>query len=149
MATKGNPFLEMDMSKLIGDLKLPGVDLEKVVSAQRKNVEALTSANQLAVEGFQAIARRQAEILRQTLEEAGRGMRSLMEQSAPEDRMVKQTEMAKTAFETALANMRELAEMVAKSNTEAFDVINRRVAESLDELKDMMQRRPSGAGPRK
>jgi phasin family protein len=143
MATNRNPFLEMDVTKMIGEFKLPGVDLEKVASAQRKNVEALTSANQLAAEGFQAIARRQTEIMRQTLEEAGKSMRDLMEHSAPEDRMVKQTELAKTAFEAALSNMRELAEMVAKANSEAFDVINRRVAESLDELKDMIKR-PSG-----
>ncbi len=144
MAGNRNPFLEMDVTKMLGDFKLPGVDLEKVATAQRKNVEALTSANQLAAEGFQAVARRQAEILRQTLEEAGKSMRDLMEQSAPEDRMVKQTELAKTAFETALSNMRELAEMVAKANTEAFDVINRRVTESLDELKDMIKRGPGG-----
>jgi phasin family protein len=143
MATNSNPFLKMDVTKMMGEFKLPGVDLEKVASAQRKNVEALTSANQLAAEGFQAIARRQTEIMRQTLEEAGKSMRDLMEHSAPEDRMVKQTELAKTAFEAALSNMRELAEMVAKANSEAFDVINRRVAESLDELKDMIKR-PSG-----
>ena len=145
MATNRNPFLEMDVTKLMGEFKLPGVDVDKMVSAQRKNVEALTSANQLAAEGLQAIARRQSEIMRQTFEEAGRTMREMMEHSAPEDRMVKQTELAKTAFESALANMRELAEMVAKANSEAFDVINKRVAESLDELKDMIKK-PGGMG---
>jgi phasin family protein len=145
MAANRNPFLEMDVTKLMGEFKLPGVDVDKMVTAQRKNVEALTSANQLAAEGFQAIARRQTEIMRQTFEEAGRTMRDLMEHSAPEDRMVKQTELAKSAFESALANMRELAEMVAKANSEAFEVINKRVAESLDELKDMIKK-PGGMG---
>jgi phasin family protein len=148
MAANKNPFMDMDLSKMLGDFKMPGVDLDKIAHTQRKNVEALTNANQLAAEGFQAVARRQAEIMRQTLEEAGRSMRGLMDHSAPEDRMVKQTELAKTAFETALANMRELAEMVTKANLEAFDVINRRVAESLDELKDMIKR-PGGTAPRK
>ena len=143
MAANRNPFLEMDVTKLIGEFKMPGVDLDKMANAQRKNVEALTSANQLATEGFQAIARRQTEIMRQTFEEAGRTMRDMMEHSAPEDRMAKQAELAKTAFESALANMRELAEMVAKANSEAFDVINRRVAESLDELRDMIKK-PAG-----
>ena len=70
-----NPFLEMDVTKLMGEFKVPGVDLDKMADAQRKNVEALTSANQLAAEGFQAVARRQAEILRQTLETAARSPR--------------------------------------------------------------------------
>jgi hypothetical protein len=47
----------------------------------------------------------------------------------------KQAELARKAFEQALANARELAEMVSKSNTEAFAIINKRVTESLQELK--------------
>ena len=50
----------------------------------------------------------------------------------------KQTELARKAFEQALANMRELAEMVSKSNTEAFAIINKRVTESLQELKSLV-----------
>ena len=44
-------------------------------------------------------------------------------------------ELLKDAVEKALANMRELAEMAGKSNTEAFDTIHKRFTESLDEVK--------------
>ena len=50
--------------------------------------------------------------------------------------MAKQAEILKKAFETALANVKELAEMGAKSNTEAMETINKRVTESLDEVRD-------------
>ena len=69
MADYKNPFADMDVQKMMGEFKLPNVDVDAVVAAQKKNIEALTSANQLAVEGMQAIARRQAEIMRQTVEE--------------------------------------------------------------------------------
>src|SRR3546814_12343846 len=95
------------------------------------------SSDLLAVEGMQAIAKRQAEILRQTVEELQKNVQSLMENGAPEAKVAKGTELTKTAFEKAISNMKELSEMVAKSNGEAFDVINRRVAESLDELRDL------------
>ncbi len=68
MTKPNNPFGDfdftkmMDPSKMMGDFKMSGVDMEKVVSSQRKNLEALTAANQLAIEGMQAIAKRQAEI---------------------------------------------------------------------------------------
>jgi phasin family protein len=39
--------------------------------------------------------------------------------------------LASHAFETALSNMRELAEMAAKSQKEAFDVIRKRVEDNL------------------
>lgn len=95
-------------------------------------------------EELQASAHRQAEILRATFEGAGRSMRDLMEHSS-EHRMVRETELAKAAFESAIANMRELAEMVTKANAETFEVINRRVAESLDVFKQMIDE-PTGRG---
>jgi phasin family protein len=137
-ATMSNPFFDMDLSKLMADFKMPGVDIESILATQRKNVEALAQANQLAVEGMQAVARRQAEILRTTMEEAAKAAQDMMVQGAPEDKIGKQTEIVKVGFERALSNMRELAEMVTKSNTEAFNVINKRFTESLDEMRSVM-----------
>jgi phasin family protein len=137
---KNNPFFDFDLSKLAADFKFPGVDVESVLAAQRKNVEALTAANQLALEGFQAVVRRQGEILRQTLEEAGSLVGQLTAAGSPEEKVAKQAELVKTAFEKALANAKELAELVAKSNSEAADVINKRVSESLEELKVLIQK---------
>ena len=137
MAEFKNPFLDMDVQKMMGEFKLPNVDVDAVVAAQKKNIEALTSANQLAVEGMQAIAKRQAEILRQTAEEVQKNMQSFMETGAPDAKVAKGTELTKTAFEKAISNMKELSEMITKSNAEAFDVINKRVAESLDEIRDL------------
>src|SRR3546814_4397213 len=88
---------------------------------------------------MQAIAKRQAEILRQTVEELQKNVQSLMENGAPEAKVATGTELTKTAFEKAISNMKELSEMVAKSNGEAFDVNNRRVAESLDESRGLTQ----------
>jgi phasin family protein len=137
MAEFKNPFMEIDVQKMMGEFRIPNVDVEAVVAAQKKNIEALTSANQLAVEGMQAVAKRQAEILRQTAEELQKNMQSLMENGAPDALVAKSTELTKTAFVKAIANMKELSEMVSKSNAEAFDVINKRVAESLDEIRDL------------
>ena len=51
----------------------------------------------------------------------------------------------KEAYELALANLRELAEMGAKSNTEAADVLAHRVSASLDELKGVLKQVNGGA----
>ena len=140
MANQPTPFWEMDISKMVGDFKLPGVDMESLLAAQRKNIEALTAANRLALEGVQAVAQRQAEILRQTMEETSKMVSDLMAAGTPEDRVAKQADLMKSAFEKALANMRELAEMIAKSNTEAAEVISKRVSENLEEIKSMAKK---------
>ncbi|MGE0716123.1 MAG: phasin family protein [Alphaproteobacteria bacterium] len=138
MAQPTNPFLDFDPTKLLGDFKIPGVDTDAMMAAQRRNVEALAKANQLAAEGMQAVMKRQAEIVRQSMEEATRAMGALSQAGGPEQRMARQAEIAKTAFEAAIANMREIAELMARANKDTFDVINKRVAEGLDEVRSLM-----------
>ena len=132
----GKPsFMDMDMSKAFAGLNFPTFDVESMMSSQRKNIEALTHANQLAVESVQAVTKRQVEIARQAFDEASAAMRDLAQPSPPEERIAKNAELAKTSFEKAVASARELSELVTKAHTEAFDVLSKRVTESLDELK--------------
>lgn len=133
--TTGSPFYDFDVSKLFAEYKVPGVDVDAILAAQRKNIEAVTAANQTAMEAFQAVMRRQTEIMQQSIEEAGRMVNELTAPASPEDKAAKQAELVKAAFEKALANAKELSEMIAKSNTEAGEIIAKRVSESLDELK--------------
>ncbi|MDG4597950.1 MAG: phasin family protein [Candidatus Contendobacter sp.] len=129
---------KFDLTKLLGDVKIPGFDMDAIMAAQRKNIEALTAANRAAVEGMQAVAQRQAEILSQAMGEVSSIAQQLSAAGNPQEMTTKQAELARKAFEQALANMRELAEMVSKSNTEAFAIINKRVTESLQELKSLV-----------
>ncbi len=129
---------KFDMTKMLGDVKIPGFDMDSIMAAQRKNIEALTAANQAAVQGMQAVAQRQAEILSQAMNEVSSIAQQLSTAGNPQEMTTKQAELARKAFEQALSNMRELAEMVSKSNTEAFAIINKRVTESLQELKSLV-----------
>ena len=140
MAGPTNPFLENDFTKIFSEFKVPGFDVQSLIATQRRNIEAVSHANQLAVEGVQAVMRRQGEILRQMVEESTNSLKDMMAAGAPEAKIAQQTELVKTAFEKALANLRELTEMVAKSNTEAADVLTKRIGESLTELKTSLQR---------
>ena len=138
---KNNPFFDLDfskftdISKVMSELKVPGVDVDAMLATQQKNIQALTAANQLAFEGMQTVFRRQSEILRQSVEQASAMISELMAAGSPEDKVAKQADLVKSAFEKALANSRELAELVARSNAEAAEVVSKRFSESLEELK--------------
>ena len=133
------PVWDVDFTKVLGEFKLPGVDVDAVLQAQRKNIEALTAANRTAAEGLQAFARRQGEILRQNLAELQTQFSTAVSAGAPEEKLAKQTELAKTAFEKAITDMKELAELLAKSNTEAAEIVSKRVSASFDELKSVLK----------
>ncbi len=138
-----NPFLafgsfdanRFDLTKAFTSLNIPGLDVQGLLEAQRKNIEALTEANRLAVEGMQAVARRESEILAQAMSEAQKAAASVQSANGPREVAAAQAELAKQAFEKAIVNMRELAEMVQKSSNDACSIINRRVSVSLDEIK--------------
>lgn len=101
-----------------------------------KNVEALANASRAAFEGAQVLAKRQAEILHETVNQTAESFRTLAEAGSPPEVAAKQAELGKEAFEKAIGNMRELAEMVTKAQQSAMGNISGRVSQSLDEIKD-------------
>lgn len=138
MADQKNPFLDFDVAKMMSEMKLPGLDTSALMAAQQRNMEAIAKANQLAAEGMQAVMKRQTEIIQTSMEEVSRTMSSMMSNASPEERMARQAELAKAAFEKAVANTREIAELVARANKDTFDVINKRVADGLDEVRELV-----------
>lgn len=141
--TSNNGFF--DVTKVFGDFRLPGIDVDAVVATHRKNVEALTQANQLAVEGIQAVARRQTEIMRQAINEASALVLDWTRPGAPEERVAASVDAAKQAFEKGLANARELNGLTTKASTDVFDVFARRVSESFDEVRLYAEKRASAS----
>lgn len=129
-----NPFA--DAFKSLGDFK-PNFDFNAFLSTQKKNAEAFAAAGQVLTAGFQAVARRQAEIAQATAKNSLQLTKELFASAAnPEASTAKQTEFAKEVVESGLSNTRELVELASKSSIEAFDLINKRVAESISEFSD-------------
>ncbi|MEM8586558.1 MAG: phasin family protein [Pseudomonadota bacterium] len=128
------------MTKFVGDFKVPGIDMDAMLAAQQKNLQAVTEANKLAIEGLQAVAKRQAEVLKQSMEEMASTMQQMMANGAPQDKMARQADLAKEGFEKVLANRKEVSEMVAKSNTEAAEVLSKRISEQLEEIKQTAEK---------
>lgn len=126
-----------EFTKMMGQYKLPGLDVEALMAAQKKNVDALIAANRTALEGMQAMMKRQAEIMQETLSEAQKALTSMGKGSSPQEVVAAQADFAKAAFERGLTNMRELAEMVSKSQKEAAAVINQRISAQLQEMRDV------------
>jgi phasin family protein len=150
------PFFDVDVTKMLAAFdpstfaneftkmaeryRVPGLDVEALGESHRRNVEALTAANRTAVEGARALAKRQAAILQETLDAAKEAFGQLGKSGSPQEAAANQAAIAKQVFETAVANAQELGEMVAKSNSEAADVITGRIAEGLDEIKVLAEK---------
>jgi phasin family protein len=125
---------KFDFAKVADQFKVPGLDAQALVEYQKRNLEAFASANKIALEGAQAVIRRQAEIVRKGVEDASKALSDLNAAETPQDKLLKQAELAKEAYEAAIANLQELTEMASKSNGEAANLLSTRVSESFGEF---------------
>ncbi|MBK1662219.1 phasin family protein [Paracraurococcus ruber] len=128
--------------RMLSEFRMPGMpDVEALASAQRRNLEALSAANRVALEGAQAVARRHMEILQSSMTEMTEAMRALGTQESPQERAARQAELLKSAYEKAVGNMKEVADLIQKSNQEALTLLNRRFTEAMDEIKSLMAKK--------
>jgi phasin family protein len=149
MAKQAFPDAFADFTKMMKGYQVPGVDWQELIAAQQKNVEALTRANQVLLEGAQGVVQREVELLQKAMQEFAEASRGLMQEGDPQAHAQRRLELAKTSFETALRNMRELAEMAGRANREALEMINQRALESFEEIRTAVtQERDSGAQKR-
>jgi phasin family protein len=129
-----NPF-DFDVTKMFADFRFRPFDVEAVWAAQRRNIEALSQANQAAVEGIQAVARCQIEMTRETFEGLSTLLRDLAQPASTEDRLAKNAEYVKQMIEKGVKSGREIATIATKAGTEATAILQKRAGEGLDELR--------------
>ena len=132
--SRPNPF-DFDVTKIFADFRFRPFDVEAVWAAQRRNLDALSQANQLAVESVQAVAKRHIELTRETFEGFSALMRDLATPASTEDRIAKNTDYVKQMLEKGVTHGREIATIAAKAGTEAAEVLQKRASESLDEMR--------------
>jgi phasin family protein len=137
MTTPPNPFA--DFTKMLEQFQLPGMDMGAVMEARRKDIEALGEANKLAYEGMQALMQKQTEIFSQAMQQIQSAAQQMATGGNPAEAMTRQNEFVQKALQQALENMRELAEMARKSQTDAMAVIGNRAQQNLQEAGDLLK----------
>jgi phasin family protein len=146
MAQK-NPFADFfaqnDFAKMFENYQTVPFDLKGLLETQRKNVQAITEANQISMGHIQAIAQRQTEILSQIVEDNSSLAKELMTEGTPEEKIAKNAKLFKGIYERTVGNMKELSEMINKSNQEASTIINKRVTATMNEIQSSLEKSQS------
>jgi phasin family protein len=138
MTTMTNPFLDT-LRKFGTDLQVPQFDLEGVIEAHRKNIEALTASTTAMTEGVQAMAQKQREIVEASWREASALVQDVR---AHGDRCVaRQTEFAKKVFDIAVQGAQDAARLTRLSTADAVNILQDRMREGLEEIRSPGDRR--------
>jgi phasin family protein len=139
MADQKQPFDFNDLSRRLGELKFPEIDWQELMAAQQKNWAALGQANMVWLEGTQKVVQREVEILQSALAEAAEASRDMMKEGDARVAAEKRLEIAKSSFEKAISNIREISEAATRANRDALEVIQKRAIEGFDEIRTLIK----------
>lgn len=132
-----------DMFKNLGEqLKIPSFDMSRIMEHHQKNLEAMTRSWQAMATGASEVANKQRAIIEEAVKDVTAMVQEYKPGGSPQEMMAKQTEFAKKAMEAAIANTRDIAELVQKSSTEAFKIVQDRMKESYEEIRTSVDKKP-------
>src|SRR5262245_21615267 len=142
METQTSPAnLLGEIGRIIEQFRLPGLDAAAILEARRKDIDALAEANRIALAGAQDLAHKQGEILQKTLREIQTLVRDGSVASSLTHSPAQLGNLLQNTVHETLGNMRDLAELACKSQTEAFNTVSHRVHHNIEELRALLLRK--------
>lgn len=132
-----NPFQKVQENLKDLTSKIPSLDKEAMMRSHKKNMEALTEANKMAIEVMKTIANMQSQYVKQTFEDISSIMRdALSHPPASKEAVEKHSTHTKVQAEKAFEHGSNITATLAKSQKEIFDLMHNRYHEGAQEFFD-------------
>ncbi|WP_076864493.1 phasin family protein [Bradyrhizobium mercantei] len=132
--TDNSSYIDM-LRKFGSDLGLPKLNVDELLQAQKKNLEALGKSARVAAEGAQSVAQKQREVLEAGLREASTLAREYKPLGKIHENLALQTEFARKMFDIAVKGAQDSASTARQSTTDAVKIIQDRMKESFEEFR--------------
>ena len=120
-----------------GRLELPMAqsffDVEPLMKAQQRNIETMVEANRIFVDTAQAIARCQSDMMKDCVEQMTRAFAELTGRGEPGAIASKEGAAVQALFEKTASHVRDIAELINKSNADAIQLVNGRMKSLIEE----------------
>jgi phasin family protein len=124
-----------------GGLELSESEVEMIFTSHNKNIEAMMQASRLALDGVQAIWRRQLDFIHEAVEGLTTLAGDFAQPPGPlNQKFARHADYSRRALEKNLANARELTGLATEATTDAMNIINQRVREGIDEMRRLRNR---------
>ena len=142
MAAKGktnrSSFPAWDATKIWTNPNWSNLDVASVIKAQQKNVEAINMVNKVAVEGWQAIAKKQTAIWQSALEQNRIMVQGVAAAHEPSDKLAMQAAFATSSIQAGISNAHDAHEFATKTTHKAMDIVSKRLIETIEETVAMV-----------
>ena len=108
-------------------MAVPPFDMSWILDLHQKNLSAMTRSWLFVANGAGTIAARQHELGARALTDMTEMLRCCQPGGKPQELISRQAEFAKKAMDAMMANTRDIAELMQKSGTEAFRVVQEHI----------------------
>lgn len=132
--TDNTSYIDM-LRKFGSDLGLPKLNVDELLQAQKKNLEALGQSAKVAAQGAQSVAQKQREVIEAGLREAATLAREYKPLGKIHENLALQTEFARKVFDIAVKGAQDSASTARQSTTDAVKIIQDRMKENLEEFR--------------
>ena len=127
------------MAERLQNVNLTGAG-SKLLDTGRKDLQAVMQANEKSYQGLQTVVQRQTEMIKSAISEWQSAAKA-MPGKDPKENLAKLDELGRASFQRAIDDIKELADLAAKSQKDAFEVVRQRVQDNVDEVTKLLQRK--------
>ena len=120
-------------------------DVGALMQMQSRNIEIMVEANRIFVDTAQAIARCQSDMMRDCIEQMTRAFAELSGRGEPAELASKEGAAVQVLFEKTAGHVRDIAELLSRSNAEAIQLVNGRMRSVAEEVASPRSREKVGA----
>lgn len=142
-------FFDPELTKSLSGFNGFPFDMNSLMETQRRNFQAFTEAQQRAIAGLQAVTQRQGELISEMVEDNSTIAQQILGEGSPEQKVAKQADLMKKVYEKNISNLKEIGDILNKSNQQAGEIINKRVSASLTEIKSAIEKTAKPAAAKK
>ncbi len=125
----------LDLRSLFERLRLPGVDTKALRARYRKDLEAMLAADERVLTAVETLVRKQIEMVASAAKEWTAGARDLIAEGSVAEKLNKTSERVEKAFTTVFDDLREMAEIGARSTEDVIAILTKRFREGRDEVR--------------
>lgn len=112
----------------------------KLLDSGRKDLQALMQANEKSFQGLQTVVQRQTEMIKSAITDWQAAAKDIPGKD-PKESLAKLDALGRQSFQRAVDDIKELANLAAKSQADAFEVVRQRIQSNVDEVTKMLQRK--------
>jgi len=120
------------------NFKMPSVDMNAIMDSYKKNLEVLGLINKMSIEVCTGITKLQSAFIKQMITDMG----SIWEKAGkPSDVMTKFNEVTRDTVEKAVGNSKQISDMIVSTNKELTAAITKRMKDSMEEAKNVVNKK--------